>query len=123
MKGVFETMLLFGIVIFLGLLFIMGQSFIATSTTLQGFVNGTNGTEVSGLQTGGLLVNPPVCTFDATGIEIIDGILGAGVCLGAYIGYLYGFLGLASENPLLSVFFGGVIAVMGLLAFRMVRGN
>ncbi len=123
MKGVFETVMLFGIVVFVVLLGIMGQSFITSSQTAGGFVNGTSGANVTGIQTGTSLVTPPVCGFNATGIEIVDGLIGGAVCIGEYIGFLFGFVGLTSENPILNAFYVGAVAVMGLLAFRMIRGN
>ncbi len=119
--GVFEPVLLFGIIVFVGFMGILGASFFTESQKIGGFTNQSN-VNLTIISTGESIVNPNLCDYTGE-IPIIGGLIWGADCIADYVGFIFGFIALQSDSPWLQAIFVGAIAVVIYLAIRILRGN
>ncbi len=112
-----EAKLIYAIIIFVSILFTITTTATLETTRLSGFVNSTDNENITFVTTGDTIIDPPVCVFPD---EFIDQGFTIVQCVGDYIGFLFGFLALQSENPFFGIPFQAIAVIMIFIAIGLI---
>jgi hypothetical protein len=127
MKGVNDTIILFGIIAFITVLAFLQASF---STEIIESREGWNESYIADNETAiggasGVLPPPPVCTRFVSGyIPIIGDLIDGVACMGGYILWMLSLMFVSSEVQwVYQLILFPIIAVVGLIIVRLVRSG
>ena len=115
-KGM-ETMVLFSVVLFLGLLaFFSSQLFFTTTSDYSSFTNQSN-SNLTVITIGSDFTKAQLCDWHV-GIIVVDQIVGGADCIADYVGFLFGFSSASTGINWLTPI---IIAMIGVLIYIGIR--